>query len=1653
MRHLFTRLFSLLIFLSVFVPGAKAEDSDVVNCNRAFKIVVLGSSTAFGTGATTYDSSWVGRFTAYVKRKNVQNEVYNLGIPGFTTYNNLRPIGYTPPPGRPSPVSGFTITDALALQPDAIIINMPSNDAINNYTLTEQQANFEAAVALADAANIPVWVTTTQPRNFLNSAQYSNLFAMRDWINNRFAEKAVDYFSTVANPDGSINATYDFDAVHVNNLGHKLFYTRTIAETILDTLCIRYDIPEIKARAGADQNLTLPTNQTTLNGSLSSSLNGTITSYTWTKLSGPASATITNPNQAVTTVTNFIEGRYSFQLTVVDNNNLVDSDIIDVVVSNRVLIDFGPDATASPDANGRYWNNIANGLPGVKLTNAITVGNTLSTIGVEVINRIDGTFNINGPGANTGNTTGAVGEYPATSTADFAFAHPTATNGQWKITGLNANRQYRIKFWGARSDIGDSRIIEIKRADQLSPWLEYDGTNNNNFENAAVFLINGKSEMTFDIRVKSGSAFGYIGLIDISYTTAPDVGNLAPVARAGNDQIVSLPNTSTTLDGSTSSDDDGNIESYEWTKISGPNNFTIVSPNSAITQVTNLEIGEYTFVLRVTDNEAATGTDTIKIIVNERVLIDFGPTATAAPDANGNYWNEVVNGLPGVKLANAISTGNSPTGISLEIINRIDGTFNIGGPGSNTGNTVGAVQEYVESATTDYVFGHPSATNGLWKISGLNPAKQYVIKFWGNRSVADERVIEIKRTDESTWKSYNGANNADYNRAAVFTLTGLSEMSFDIRVPATSAFGYINIIDISITVPILPCSPAITVTANPSTPVCSGSPVTFSTNIFNGGPNPLYQWKRNGVNINGATADTLLTTTLLNNDLITCELTSNFVCIGNNTVVSQPVQVSTLPIAPKLGNITGPTNICLFVGTANNATYTVPTVNNATTYNWVVPTGATIVSGQGTNTIQVSFSNSYPTADTIRVSAGPCTNSLPSRLVVSKVLPAIPGAVTGPTNVCAFVGQPVDIAYSIQPVESASSYIWTVPDGSTIVSGQGTTSINVRYLSTFTSGSIKVASVANCGSRSPRSVSVSGAKPGSPAAIIGPDNACAFIGTNTPVTYSVTPVANADSYFWTAPAGVTIVSGQGTSSINVVFELGYSTKSLKVRSVANCGSSSDRALSIFGFVPTTPGSINGPVNACTFIGTGEVATYRIAKVANATSYDWVVPNGAFITSHPAGLGVNDTIITVSFDFNFVSGSQITVRSGGCGFSAVRALSVLRSGVPSTPSSISGPANTCTFAGSGQTAFYSIAKVANASSYDWSVTSGATIVSHPAGLGANDTIVEVSFSNSFSSGSISVGSANGCGSNNTLRTLTLRNTVPSTTPTITGPTDPCLWIGTPGAVYTIRKIANATSYTWTVPAIGATAVHPNGPGENDTVIVVTFTPEFTTGSITARADAVCGSSSTRSFTLTRKMPSTPGLMTTTLLSACPNRQYSYSVPALPANATSITWEVPVGATIVSGHGTTSIIVSYQSAATTGSVRVFGTNNCGNSSSARSATINLPSCPTLPRGNGQETKGTDNLPFTKAIGMSSDLANIEVTVMPNPTQSQFKMIVQSTDMKLPLSMKVYDVNGRVLEARNVVQPGQLITVGAAYTKGFYIAEFVQGNMRKQVKLIKQ
>lgn len=572
----------------------------------------------------------------------------------------------------------------------------------------------------------------------------------------------------------------------------------------------------LTVNAGVDVSLVLPQNSTSFTAFANST--GNITGYNWVKLIGPNVYTLSNENTSILNVSNLIEGAYSFEVTVTDDESNVETDTVFVTISSRILIDFGRTLTTSPDANNRYWNNVLTANNGVKLTSSITTNNVLTSVGMEVVNRIDGTFNTAGFGVNTGNTVGAIGDYPNTATTDYAFAHSSATNGQWKLTGLDAGTIYTVKFWGTRTGDLSTKEIEIKRADETT-YQSYDAQNNTDFNRSITFILSGVTEMVFDIRASSASTFGYISVIDILKTVDPNSPNISPIANAGSDVSLILPSNSSTVNGLTSVDPDGTILSYSWRKILGPQIYNIVSPNSASTLINNLVEGIYEFELTVTDNNGATGKDTVLIQTGSRILFDFGRSdaTTTSPDVNSNYWNNVTSGTNGIKITDAINTSNSATGISMEVVSRIDGTFNLSGAGVNANvefpDGVGAVGEYPASATADYAFAHPSATAGQWKFSGLDPLKIYNIKFWGTKAINVPRVIEIKTAEASTWKSYDATNNADFNNAVAFLITGKTEQVFDIRVQSASTFGYVSVVDISYTTPCAPNSSTTSITS------------------------------------------------------------------------------------------------------------------------------------------------------------------------------------------------------------------------------------------------------------------------------------------------------------------------------------------------------------------------------------------------------------------------------------------------------------------------------------------------------------------------------------------------------------------------------------------------------------------------------------------------------------------------------------------------------------------------------------------------------------------------------------------------------------------------------------------------------------------------
>lgn len=89
-----------------------------------------------------------------------------------------------------------------------------------------------------------------------------------------------------------------------------------------------------------------------------------------------------------------------------------------------------------------------------------------------------------------------------------------------------------------------------------------------------------------------------------------------PSANAGQDVIIYLPQNTFTLNGNLSTDDRG-IASWEWTKSPSDQNKAVDMQNTRTPylQLSNLEEGMYTFVLKVTDDSEQSSTAEVHVFV------------------------------------------------------------------------------------------------------------------------------------------------------------------------------------------------------------------------------------------------------------------------------------------------------------------------------------------------------------------------------------------------------------------------------------------------------------------------------------------------------------------------------------------------------------------------------------------------------------------------------------------------------------------------------------------------------------------------------------------------------------------------------------------------------------------------------------------------------------------------------------------------------------------------------------------------------------------------------------------------------------------------------------------------------------------------------
>ena len=89
---------------------------------------------------------------------------------------------------------------------------------------------------------------------------------------------------------------------------------------------------------------------------------------------------------------------------------------------------------------------------------------------------------------------------------------------------------------------------------------------------------------------------------------------------------------------------------------------------------------------------------------------------------------------------------------------------------------------------------------------------------------------------------------------------------------------------------------------------------------------------------------------------------------------------------------------------------------------------------------------------------------------------------------------------------------------------------------------------------------------------------------------------------------------------------------------------------------------------------------------------------------------------------------------------------------------------------------------------------------------------------------------------------------------------------------------------------------------------------------------------------------------------------------------------------------------------------------------------------------------------AIESLASAKTLAVSGYPNPSESSFSVQINGRSTE-KISIRVTDLTGRLIEARNNIGATQVLKIGSTYKAGMYYIEVTQGAAKRQLKMVKQ
>jgi hypothetical protein len=350
-------------------------------------------------------------------------------------------------------------------------------------------------------------------------------------------------------------------------------------------------------------------------------------------------------------------------------------------------------------------------------------------------------------------------------------------------------------------------------------------------------------------------------------------------------------------------------------------------------------------------------------------------------------------------------------------------------------------------------------------------------------------------------------------------------------------------------------------------------------------------------------------------------------------------------------------------------------------------------------------------------------------------------------------------------------------------------------------------------------------------------SACTTIRSNT-LTLAITN--NTATISYASPYCKSVTTAQAVTRTGASGGT-YSASPAGLSINASTGAITPSASTVGTYTVTYTVAASGPCSAFTTTASVTVgAAPTVSLVYNSTNYCTSQTGSVSPTASgsgpiiyavtPAGLTFNTSTGAFTPSTSTPGTYTITARvngTGACSGTFVTAVRAININAPlATPGTITGSL----FGVCGSTKTYSIAAVAGASSYTWTVPAGATISGSSTG-----TSISVVYTGTFSSGTISVRANSSTGCNSGLRSITVSG-APAQPGSITSST---IVLGF--ANVSIAAVSGATSYLWTASGASIT-------GGQGTPQITILGGLFSTANVCVRAVNSCGQSPQRCATV-------------------------------------------------------------------------------------------------------------------------------------------------------------------------------------------------------------